>query len=175
MEGPRAYWAGVTAVALALVVACAGSALGTSAASARRSEAPNIVLVLTDDQRWDTLWAMPTVKALAARGVTFTNSFVVNPLCCPSRASLLTGQYSHSTGVYGNTPPHGGFPSFRDWHTIATVLHAAGYTTGFFGKYLNRYGVGQASARYVPQAGITGRRFSGRRSTTTTGSSTRGA
>jgi arylsulfatase A-like enzyme len=151
VERRRAYLAGVAAVAVALVAACTGAGLATSTASAQSSDRPNIVVVLTDDQRWDTLGAMPTVeKALVTHGVTFTNSFVVNSLCCPSRTSLLTGQYSHSTGVYLNAPPHGGFPSFHDTRTIATVLHAAGYTTGLFGKYLNRYGVGAADARYVP-------------------------
>ena len=153
MERRRTYWASLNAaLALALVAACAGAALATPAASAQtRSERPNIVVVLTDDQRWDTLSAMPTVQQeLVAHGVTFTNSFVVNSLCCPSRTSLLTGQYSHSTGVYRNVPPHGGFPSFRDSRTIATVLHGAGYTTGLVGKYLNRYGVGTHDAHYVP-------------------------
>ena len=151
MKRRRAHWAGVTAAALALVAVCAGSSLGTQAASARRIEAPNIVVVLTDDQRWDTLSAMPTVEQeLVGHGVTFTNSFVVNSLCCPSRTSLLTGQYSHSTGVYVNLPPHGGFESFRDSPTIATVLHDAGYTTGLFGKYLNGYGMRARDARYVP-------------------------
>jgi len=101
---------------------------------------PSIVLILTDDQRWDTISVMPTVvRRLREIGVKFSNGFVVNPLCCPSRASLLTGQYSHSTGVYRNDPPHGGFPAFRDRSTIATRLHGAGYRTGLFGKYLNNY------------------------------------
>ena len=117
--------------------------------------------MLTDDQRWDTLWAMPTVEQeLVAHGVTFRNSFVVNSLCCPSRTSLLTGQYSHSTGVYLRPSPHGGFPSFRDSRTIATLLHGAGYTTGLFGKYLNRYGVGARGralrpARLGPLGGVS--------------------
>jgi N-acetylglucosamine-6-sulfatase len=150
MERGRMHWAGVTALALTLVAACAGAGLAP-AASALSSERPNIIVVLTDDQRSDTLSAMPTVeKELVAHGVTFRNSFVVNSLCCPSRTSLLTGQYSHSTGVYLNSPPHGGFPSFRDSRTIATVLHRAGYTTALFGKYLNRYGLAAADAHYVP-------------------------
>jgi arylsulfatase A-like enzyme len=150
MERRRMHWAGAT-LALTLVAACAGAGLATPAASARTSERPNIIVVLTDDQRSDTLSAMPTVeKELVGHGVTFRNSFVVNSLCCPSRTSLLTGQYSHSTGVYLNSPPHGGFPSFRDSRTIATVLHRAGYTTALFGKYLNRYGLAAADARYVP-------------------------
>ena len=151
MARRHAYWTGVIAIGLALVAACAGADFATSAASARSSELPNIIVVLTDDQRWDTLSAMPTVeRALVAHGVTFKNSFVTNSLCCPSRASLLTGRYSHSTGVYLNAPPHGGFPSFHDKSTIATVLHANGYMTGLFGKYLNRYGVGAHDASYVP-------------------------
>jgi N-acetylglucosamine-6-sulfatase len=137
-------------LALGLVGVCAGAEIAP-AAPPLRPEPPSIVLVLTDDQRWDTLWGLRTVEeALAAHGVTFANSFVVNPLCCPSRSSIFTGRYSHSTGVYLNRPPHGGFESFRDSTTIATVLHAAGYTTGFFGKYLNRYGVRLADAAYVP-------------------------
>jgi arylsulfatase A-like enzyme len=143
-------WAGVT-LALLLVTACAGAGLASPAASARRSERPNIVVVLTDDQRWDTLWAMPTVeRELVGKGVTFKNSFVVNSLCCPSRTSFLTGQYSHTTGVYLNSGPRGGFRAFSDSETIATVLHGAGYTTGLVGKYLNRYGVAAADRRYVP-------------------------
>lgn len=123
-----------------------GAALAVVLAGAGNAEAqtrPNVVLVLTDDQRWDTLNVMPTVQSrLAARGVTFENAFVVNPICCPSRASTLTGRYSHSTGVYNNGGPYGGWPAFRtrEGSTIATWLRAGGYRTGFFGKYLNNYG-----------------------------------
>lgn len=102
---------------------------------------PNIVLILTDDQRWDTLWAMPIVRSrLASEGITFSNALVVNPLCCPSRASILTGKYSHSTGVYDNRRPHGALGSFRPGATIATSLHSAGYRTALIGKYMNGYG-----------------------------------
>jgi arylsulfatase A-like enzyme len=144
-------WTGGALLALALVVACAGAGLGTPTASAHSAKRPNIVLVLSDDQRADTLGAMPNVqKELVAHGVTFTNSFVPTSLCCPSRASILTGKYAHSTGVYLNIGQHGGFHAFDDSRTIATVLHSAGYTTGLFGKYLNRYGVAAADAHYVP-------------------------
>jgi arylsulfatase A-like enzyme len=106
----------------------------------------SIVLILTDDQRWDTLWAMPTVRReLVARGINFTNAFLVNSLCCPSRATILTGQYSHTTGIYSDVGPHGGFFAFRDRSTIATWLRAAGYHTGLFGKYLNMY-----RGKYIP-------------------------
>ncbi len=103
----------------------------------------DIVLILTDDQRWDTLWAMPTVRSeLVANGIEFSNGYVSNPVCCPSRSSILTGQYSHSTGVYTNHPkePFGGFPAFHDASTVATWLHDAGYRTALLGKYLNGYG-----------------------------------
>ena len=134
-------------VALGLIASAGAAARDVTAPTVR----PNIVLILSDDQRWDTLWGMPTVEeALASNGVTFANSFVVNPLCCPSRASLLTGRYSHSTGVYLNRPPHGGFARFDDRHTIATVLHGAGYETGLFGKYLNDYGSRRRDAGYTP-------------------------
>ncbi len=110
---------------------------------------PNIVLILTDDQTLAEVGHMPTVASeLTAKGMTFTNAFVVNPLCCPSRTSILTGRYSHSTHVYSNLPPYGGFQAFghQDASTIATWLAAAGYDTALIGKYLNGYN----KAGYVP-------------------------
>jgi arylsulfatase A-like enzyme len=106
---------------------------------------PNIVLILTDDQRYDQLDHMPVVQnQLIDKGVDFTNGFVVNPLCCPSRATILTGEYSHSTDVYSNIYPHGSFRTFvtdnhEDRSTIATWLQKVGYDTGIVGKYLNGY------------------------------------
>jgi arylsulfatase A-like enzyme len=149
MERHRLF--GLALLTLALVAACAGAGLRTPAAAAQAPKPPNIVFVLSDDQRWDTLGSMPNVQSeLVAHGVTFSNSFVPTSLCCPSRASILTGKYAHSTGVYLNIGAHGGFRAFKDSTTIATVLHKAGYTTGLFGKYLNRYGVAAADAHYVP-------------------------
>ena len=88
---------------------------------------------------------MPTVASqLAEKGRTFTQGFVVNPLCCPSRATILSGQYSHGTGVYTNSD----YSKFRprEGSTIATWLDAAGYRTGLVGKYLNGYGKGRATS-----------------------------
>ena len=118
----------------------------SSAAGAAHSDTasqPNIVLILTDDQRYDEL-SMPTVQSqLIDKGTTFTNGFVVDPLCCPSRTTILTGKYSHSTDVYDNKPPHGGYTTFHtegeESSTIATWLHGAGYYTGLVGKYFNGY------------------------------------
>jgi N-acetylglucosamine-6-sulfatase len=89
---------------------------------------------------------MPVVQSeLVGRGVMFANGFVTNPLCCPSRASILTGAYSHTTRVYQNGGPLGGFSAFRDESTVATWLHDAGYETALIGRYLNHY-----PGSYVP-------------------------
>src|SRR5947209_12968831 len=116
------------AVAIGASVALLAGMLVVVAASPASPRAvatkPNVVLILTDEQRWDSLWAMPKVRSLLQdHGVTYTNGFVVNPLCCPSRTSILTGKYSHSTGVWTNVPPLGAFPAFHDRFTIATQLH----------------------------------------------------
>jgi N-acetylglucosamine-6-sulfatase len=111
---------------------------------------PNIVLILTDDQRWDQLGSwMPTVASeIEAKGVTFNNGFVINPLCCPSRSTILTGQTSGHTGVWNNGGAFGGFGAFHDSSTVATWLHGAGYRTGLIGKYLNHYM--KADIPYIP-------------------------
>jgi N-acetylglucosamine-6-sulfatase len=113
-------------------------------------ELPSILLIVTDDQRWDMLWAMPEVRrSLVDAGVTFTNAFTTSPLCCPSRASILTGAYPHTTGVYTQGLPLGGSGAFDDSTTIATELDDAGYATGYFGKYLDAY-QSDAVRGYVP-------------------------
>jgi N-acetylglucosamine-6-sulfatase len=110
---------------------------------------PDIVLVVTDDQRWDTLWAMPRVQELlAGRGITFANAFNTNPFCCPARASILKGAYSHGTRVYQNSGTFGPFPGFNDSSSIATWLDATGYRTALIGKYFNGYTSSRAS--YIP-------------------------
>jgi N-acetylglucosamine-6-sulfatase len=119
-----------------------------SAVAAEEPNAPNIVLILTDDQRADTLRYMPNVRRmLAGPGIKFDLGYVVDPLCCPSRSTILTGTYPHTHMVYSNHPnkEFGGFPAFEDADTIATRLQAAGYHTGLFGKYLNGY-----NTTYVP-------------------------
>jgi N-acetylglucosamine-6-sulfatase len=115
---------------------------------------PNILFILTDDQDVETLRFMPRVqRLLAAEGLTFVNAFAAQPLCCPSRASILRGQYPHNTEILGNAPPVGGFEKFRDLghenSTLATWLQAAGYQTAMFGKYLNGY-LGRSGESYVP-------------------------
>lgn len=106
-------------------------------------ERPNIVLVLTDDQSFESLARMPYVSG-RQDWITFDNAFVNVPLCCPSRASILSGQYSHHSGVETNDAGAG----FRDADTFATWLRGTGYRTGLIGKYLNGYPWGRAG--YVP-------------------------
>jgi N-acetylglucosamine-6-sulfatase len=123
----------------AVVLAIAGPALAQAPA-----KPPNIVFVLSDDEDLGIHAYMPQVKALIEdRGAMFENFFVPYALCCPSRASILGGQYPHNTLVLGNLPPEGGFLTFRrlklEESTIATWLQAAGYRTAFYGKYLNGY------------------------------------
>lgn len=105
------------------------------------SSQPNVILIVTDDQRHDTLAAMPIVRTeLVDKGVRFSNAVVVNPLCCPSRVSILTGLYSHSSGFYrqdSNSPEVA--KAFERVPNLATWLTDGGYETAFVGKYLNGY------------------------------------
>ncbi|MCW5893167.1 MAG: sulfatase [bacterium] len=106
------------------------------------SRPPNVVVIVTDDQRWDSLGFMPVVQSrLAGEGMRFDNAFVSTPVCCPSRATILTGLWAHNHGTHTLVPPNGGATKFvgADTSTMATWLQAAGYRTGFFGKYLNGY------------------------------------
>ena len=100
----------------------------------------DIVMILSDDQRFDQMQYMPLTSALLnAETVRFNWGFVTTSLCCPSRSSLLTGLYAHNHGVLGNSAPNGGATRFDPSSTIATWLQAAGYRTGLIGKYLNQY------------------------------------
>ena len=113
---------------------------------------PNILFVLTDDMRASDLRYMPeTTNLLDTGGVKFTKAFVTNSLCCPSRATILRGQYSHNHQVLSNRLPLGGFEKFRSQglenSTIATWLDGAGYDTMLIGKYFNGYD----NTTYVPQ------------------------
>jgi N-acetylglucosamine-6-sulfatase len=131
-------------LALAIAVACLGLAASTPAAPAgTRDSRPNIVVILSDDQSFDTLPseppAMPYLQASIAdpadHWLWFPNAFINTPLCCPSRATILTGLYSHHTGVTGNHDGH----LLDETATLPVWLHDAGYTTAMIGKYLNQY------------------------------------
>ena len=109
------------AVLAAGIVAVA--ALNGSAGQAQTPPAfrPNVVMIMTDDQTVESMRVMPNVKTLLAdRGVTFDNSFVSYSLCCPSRATYLTGQYAHNHGVMGNAAPNGGYYKLDSTNTPVT-------------------------------------------------------
>ncbi|MGI8434809.1 MAG: sulfatase family protein [Nocardioidaceae bacterium] len=119
----------------------------TSPSSAARQEAaskvtsrPNILFVLVDDMSMDELPYLESVNHLIAdRGVRFDRAFVPYPLCCPARATILSGQYPHNHGVMSNKAPLGGVTAFRDKQTLPVWLQRSGYNTMLIGKYLNQY------------------------------------
>jgi arylsulfatase A-like enzyme len=104
-------------------------------------ERPNVVVIETDDQTAASIEVMPlTRRLIGERGATFVNSLTSYPLCCPSRATFLTGQYATNHGVLNNDPPLGGFYRLNSDNTLAVWLRQAGYYTALIGKYLNGYG-----------------------------------
>ncbi len=146
-------------VASAATVQRGDSALHQRSGDARAAalQKPSFVVIQTDDQTLDQLYAaftpvggatiraMPnTLDLIAKKGVTFTRYYVPYPLCCPSRVSLLTGRYAHNHHVRGNVPPEGGYTGFSVRnafsHNLATWLQGAGYRTIHVGKFLNGYG-----------------------------------
>ncbi len=140
---------------LGVAAACALSACFPSAEGKQpekqkqEQKSPNVILVLTDDLAVNdlnprALQRMPNIKSLLIdKGTTFENAFVTNSLCCPSRATILRGQYTHNHQILSNDPPRGGFQKFRflghENSTMATWVKKQGYRTAFFGKYLNGY------------------------------------
>ncbi len=133
----------VVAIAVAAIAGClavgAGSEPSASARLAPQAR-PNVIVILTDDQTVAELSSesMPqTMRDLAGHGTTFTAGIVSSPLCCPSRAGFLTGQYPHNSGVFDNEP---GYAALTDRDsTIYSWLRAAGYRTGHAGRFLLNY------------------------------------
>jgi hypothetical protein len=132
---PPSFVVPLLATTLACGAACSAPVPGTAPVQPARP--PNIVFVLVDDMRWDEVRAAghpfietPNMDRLAREGARFLNAFATTPLCSPSRASLLTGQYAHTHGIVDNTA--------RASHQLPTfprALAQAGYRTGFFGKW----------------------------------------
>jgi arylsulfatase A-like enzyme len=152
----RVASASVLTLALVLAIPPTRSDHAHAATTTTSVRRPNIVFILTDDldaTSYDPAQFPELRDLMTSVGLTFTHFYVDDSLCCPSRASILRGQYVHNTGVLNNTTPTGGFERFhadgRERSTIATWLHARGYRTGLFGKYLNGY-PDTVSPRYVP-------------------------
>jgi arylsulfatase A-like enzyme len=131
------------AIGGALAVAGPGPPPATLGQAGGSQVRPNIVVVETDDQTFESLRVMRNVKSLiGAGGATFLRSFVNQALCCPSRATFMTGQYMHNHRVLSNNGPNGGFRRFQALHAennLAVWLRRAGYYTAMFGRYLNGY------------------------------------
>jgi len=140
---------GVATLAVAAASVAAPAAVAQGAPDAR----PNVVVIMADDMRADELHAMPNVQSLlVARGTSFSRHYANHPLCCPSRVTLMTGQYAHNHGVFGNSRQDtkqfmDGGPSdiLPEW------LHSAGYRTALVGKYLNEYGHDPHDRSSVPR------------------------
>ena len=125
-----------------MALACAAGSIsrGAEPAAAKQQERPNLILIVTDDQTVAQLNAqtMPnTLELLGAQGTTFTNTIATTPLCCPSRASMVTGQYGHNNGVLANRPGYGALVDRRN--VLPAWLHAAGYRTAHVGRWMNGY------------------------------------
>ena len=136
------------ALLAALLLAATGG--GGDAQGAQGAEGrPNVVVIMTDDQDLASMRVLPKTRRLIGdRGTTFTDNFASNPVCCPSRSTFFSGRYSHNTGVFRNSPPHGGFADFHDANTLPVWLQASGYYTALIGKYMNGYGA--AGDTYIP-------------------------
>lgn len=125
------------------IAASAIAALALAAAPADGAEQtpPNVVVVMTDDQDFRSMWAMPETRRIVKRqGTTFDTNIVNFPLCCPARATYYTGEYAHNHGVKWNNYPDGGYYTFDGSETLPMWMQRAGYRTIHVGKYLNEYG-----------------------------------
>jgi arylsulfatase A-like enzyme len=147
----------VCSVAVALIAtACSSSKKSHTTTPPTRpvSHKPNIVFVLADDLDLREVSYLPSVQRLVAeQGMTLDNYFITNSLCCPSRTTMLRGEYAHDTGVHSNAGANGGFnAAYKNGDTTATIgnwMQSAGYATALYGKFLNGY-PGQAGGKYEP-------------------------
>jgi arylsulfatase A-like enzyme len=130
--------AATTALLTGFLGSCGGNSK-TAPPAVAPAGAPNVVVLMSDDQDYASMRVMPNVERLiGARGVTFSRFYVSYPLCCPSRTTFLTGQYAHNTGVQGNFPDQdgGGYLNLREPdRTLPVWLQAAGYRTAHVGKW----------------------------------------
>jgi N-acetylglucosamine-6-sulfatase len=146
-KGMKARVRMTTATALATLVAALGISASAAArpVSADRDGRPNILVVMTDDMAASDVKLMPHVqKLLAGKGTTFDDAVDSFPLCCPARATFITGQYAHNHGVKGNFYPYGWYGLKHRGNTLPGWLQDAGYRTALIGKWLNGYGARDA-------------------------------
>jgi N-acetylglucosamine-6-sulfatase len=139
--------------AFLLVFGAVGASAGKPSAryNHRVDQRLNVVVILSDDERWVGTTVMPNVKKLLVdHGVNFTNAHVTTSMCGPSRASILTGQYAHHNGVHDNFGTHA-YPAFKadEPNDLPVWMHDAGYKTALVGKYINGY-TGTAGHHAIP-------------------------
>ena len=106
-----------------------------ASAASKQPSYPNVLVIMTDDQRAGVGQMPVTRRKLIRKGVRFTNAFATTPSCCPSRASIFSGLYSHNHGVTNNAKAE----SLDQSETLQRWLQDGGYTTGIFGKFLNSW------------------------------------
>jgi N-acetylglucosamine-6-sulfatase len=126
-----------------LAIASSGTPPATVGQAAAAQVRPNVVVIESDDQTLESIRVMDNVNSLIGdQGVTFKNNLLNYSLCCPSRATFLTGQYMHNHRVFTNKAPNGGFSRFHSLHgdnNLAVWLRSSGYYTAMIGKYMNNY------------------------------------
>jgi len=130
--------AALTVAAVLLIPTGAASTQEPSASP----NAPNVVVVMTDDERYDDMATMPlTQRFIGDAGVTFTRYYASYPVCCPARATFFTGQYAQNHGVRCLYPAcGGGYGKLNQRNYLPVWLEDAGYVTSHIGKFLNGYG-----------------------------------
>jgi arylsulfatase A-like enzyme len=156
----RALIALATVLAACTISTGSPSEQGSGARSKGEQSPPNVLIFVTDDQRADgTLEVMPKTRALFEReGVTFSNAYATTPLCCPSRASILTGQYAHNHGVLENQAGD----ELDHRLTLEAKLHEAGYRTAIAGKFLQGRPI-SVDPEHFDKWALTGWGYYGRR------------
>jgi arylsulfatase A-like enzyme len=130
-----------TLAAAVVLLAIAGAAVAARDARGASSQ-KNVAFILTDDMTTSELSAMPNVQSLlSAQGTTFNEAYVSFPLCCPSRATMMSGQFMHNHNVRGNFPPNGSWLRFipHESDDLPVWLNDDGYHTIHIGKYMNGY------------------------------------
>jgi len=124
-----------------LVALAVGNSRSDSGPSGKVGSGPNVLVIMTDDQTYESMRVMSRTNELIGRqGTVFSSYYVSFPNCCPSRATYLTGQYAHNNGVRDNLPPLGGWAALKPDETVPVWMQRAGYRTAHIGKYLNLWG-----------------------------------
>ena len=137
-QRPRRRWVLTIACPIAVALALGAAALSGFSSDPEVLPRPNVVLFMTDDQPASTVMpeTMPSLHELIiGPGTSFTDFIATTPLCCPSRAALMTGQYGHNNGVLNNN-----YANLIDKENVLPAwLQQAGYNTALIGKFLNGY------------------------------------